>query len=1194
MITQNLSTLKIHKLTQEQYDRELAAGRIDENALYLTPDEEIDLTPYATKEEVAAKADAEHSHEISDVTDLQSTLDVMEDELRGYTDTKIADLINSAPTTLDTLGEIADAMEENADVVEALDNAIGTKANASTLTEHVNDKENPHEVTLAHLGVTVASEEINKLEGVTTDVQTQIDETNSKLPTCFDIETDASGKFILTDSTYDEINSLVTAGVSVCLVHRSNGEQRTYHFFNKDVNGTMYFYWHNSLYFNRMILTSAGALSETWWSLVTTNNNIGRAGTGSYAEIFNSYTYNKASGSYSHAEGRNTVASGSNGSHAEGYLTWALGESSHAEGVQTVASGVRSHSEGYGRHYVYTITGNANATTYQIDEETVASDVQFILYNNKIFTILSCDTVNKTVEVDKTLSESALSAVDVRFICGGVAAGSYSHNEGFLTTASGEYSHAEGESTIASKKSSHAEGTHTTASGMFSHAEGYYTSAMGQGCHAEGGSNSSTFSREIVIDSDTTVTIQGSSAYNIYSHAEGMSTLAYGTAAHSEGAHTSAVGGHSHAEGRNTIARGHRAHTEGDYTIGSSNDQHVQGKYNIEDTDGLYAHIVGNGTAEEDRSNAHTLDWSGNAWYAGDIKIGGSSYDDAEAKTVSTTDHRHSWNELKNRPFYESDSCTVGSYLGGYIQAGSNGIKTARLYDVDLTMLEPGATYHITFLEQDSPYAEIASYDWVVKEWDSTSNDPYYVGNPIIYADSGSLGEDSGEPAVLYTRDGAAYMAIDTRRDPLTAITGLLNVVISKDAGLKTLDEKYIPDSIARTVHTHNWMDVGSKTYECNGYVIVEPTTFESNGDYMENVFNTFEIINGEVYTVLFDGVEYTTTAVDNGIDITDVFWVGNGYDNTNGTYCAAGTHTVSIYKGYVQATICEDVIIYPYDNYDDIEWLETDVLMSDGETYVVTWDDVEYICLARRDGESVFIGRQSLMKEHGFSVNLPDIGNEPFVIYTTDSGGLGVLRNNQSHTVTVKRATKRVDYFMPVKYLPAHTHTIEDVFELGVNKEIMLEENTATLRSGDLKQYSDWMEISVLPSHGDICIVTWQGEEYETVAYLEEDRGRIYVGNRHFYSDAEDTGEPFLFLIDAEDYEYRIYTHDELTECTYKAWVQRKAIHPKYIPDTIARKSDLANAMPSVTTADNGKFLRVVDGVWAATTVPRAEDLEV
>jgi hypothetical protein len=39
LITENLSTLKIHKLTQAQYDRELEAGNLDPNALYLTPDD---------------------------------------------------------------------------------------------------------------------------------------------------------------------------------------------------------------------------------------------------------------------------------------------------------------------------------------------------------------------------------------------------------------------------------------------------------------------------------------------------------------------------------------------------------------------------------------------------------------------------------------------------------------------------------------------------------------------------------------------------------------------------------------------------------------------------------------------------------------------------------------------------------------------------------------------------------------------------------------------------------------------------------------------------------------------------------------------------------------------------------------------------------------------------------------------------
>lgn len=37
MITEKLNTLKIHKLSQDQYDRELLAGNIDDNALYMTP-----------------------------------------------------------------------------------------------------------------------------------------------------------------------------------------------------------------------------------------------------------------------------------------------------------------------------------------------------------------------------------------------------------------------------------------------------------------------------------------------------------------------------------------------------------------------------------------------------------------------------------------------------------------------------------------------------------------------------------------------------------------------------------------------------------------------------------------------------------------------------------------------------------------------------------------------------------------------------------------------------------------------------------------------------------------------------------------------------------------------------------------------------------------------------------------------------
>ena len=50
---------------------------------------------------------------------------------------------------------------------------------------------------------------------------------------------------------------------------------------------------------------------------------------------------------------------------------------------------------------------------------------------------------------------------------------------------------------------------------------------------------------------------------------------------------------------------------------------------------GKYAHIVGNGTSDDARSNAHTLDWEGLGWFKGGLKIGGTSQDDANAKEVA-------------------------------------------------------------------------------------------------------------------------------------------------------------------------------------------------------------------------------------------------------------------------------------------------------------------------------------------------------------------------------------------------------------------------------------------------------------------------------------------------------------------------------------------------------------------------------
>lgn len=160
-------------------------------------------------------------------------------------------------------------------------------------------------------------------------------------------------------------------------------------------------------------------------------------------------------------------------------------------------------------------------------------------------------------------------------------------------TVAGDYSVAIGHNTEASAFASYAEGDSTTASELDAHAEGRGTVASGK-----------------------------------HSHAQGIGTTASGTGSHAEGTGTVAEGMYCHAEGASTIAKGYQTHAEGTGTIAAGSDQHVHGRYNIE-SPYQYITVIGNrenNSGTITRSNAHTLDWSGNAWFAGDVYVGGNDY----------------------------------------------------------------------------------------------------------------------------------------------------------------------------------------------------------------------------------------------------------------------------------------------------------------------------------------------------------------------------------------------------------------------------------------------------------------------------------------------------------------------------------------------------------------------------------------
>lgn len=236
----------------------------------------------------------------------------------------------------------------------------------------------------------------------------------------------------------------------------------------------------------------------------------------------------------------------------------------------------------------------------------------------------------------------------------GQATGTASHTEGNSTTASGDGSHAEGSSTQASGNNSHAEGEYTTASGNASHAEGYYTTASA---------------------------ILGS-------HAEGNLAKASGNASHAEGYHTTASGNASHAEGNFSVASGSRSHAEGEETIASSHDQHVQGKYNIEDTANTYADIIGNGSSDT-RSNAYTLDWNGNAWYAGDVYVGSTSgtNKDEGSKKLATEEYVDTQITEKTDQAYtpESENAQSGKAVAEAVTE-AKGYTDTKIGDIDTAL----------------------------------------------------------------------------------------------------------------------------------------------------------------------------------------------------------------------------------------------------------------------------------------------------------------------------------------------------------------------------------------------------------------------------------------------------------------------------------------------------------------------------
>lgn len=427
--------------------------------------------------------------------------------------------------------------------------------------------------------------------------------------------------------------------------------------------------------------------------------------------------------------------------------------------------------------------------------------------------------------------------------------GQYSFSNGKETIASGDNSHAEGKNTQATNINCHAEGSYSCAEGNTSHAEGNDTTASGDYSHAEGCRTSASGGN---------------------SHAEGYKTVASGSISHAEGNTTTSSGNYSHAEGNETTASGYNSHAEGHGTTAHGENQHAEGKYNIIDTEGKYAHIVGNGDSNN-RSNAHTLDWNGNAWYAGKLSQEGTPTDDKDLITKKYVDDK-----ISNIPdaytllYPKEVDRTIAYYdiydlpLGDYRIAQQDGIRTwnicvyvnnirTQLFStqnsrgfsfskrINGTGTADGKSGRLIIIDTYSMTTGGETYTWMVYDDGSVDVKNHKATILSAYTNTEFTPTKDYQPATKkYVDDAKASIVVPNKTSELTNDSGFLT----------SIPEEYVTETKLTSkgyLTEHQSLDGYAKTEYVDSKTTLEETIFEGvASDTLNDYWTHCSLVDGE------------------------------------------------------------------------------------------------------------------------------------------------------------------------------------------------------------------------------------------------------------------------------------------------------------------------------------------------------------
>lgn len=202
---------------------------------------------------------------------------------------------------------------------------------------------------------------------------------------------------------------------------------------------------------------------------------------------------------------------------------------------------------------------------------------------------------------------------------------------GLSCEASGYGSVAVGYNTTSSNTGSFSSGYQTTSSGQASITAGYLSTASGTTSAAIGQEVTASATAAVAMGRETTASGAASTAL-------GRGTTASASQALAAGRDTKAEAVAATALGYGTDATGARSLVAGAYNELDANE--------VDTTHGAgtrkYLMIIGNGTADTARSNAATLDWDGNAVFAGKATVGAAPTADMDVATKKYVDDNSS------------------------------------------------------------------------------------------------------------------------------------------------------------------------------------------------------------------------------------------------------------------------------------------------------------------------------------------------------------------------------------------------------------------------------------------------------------------------------------------------------------------------------------------------------------------------